>query len=209
MWNSEMIKKVGLLGLLDMRLQTDGDNPYMALYIDHPYFAEVCAGAKHHHWWKGGLEQHVVELICFMADQLIASPEAYMGVTLNDCIIVALLHDFDKIWAYVPLSQDDISMREEGSTKYHAEQVFKSSYKEFTQLDGVSKTLRLLSSRGITPTESQWSALLFAHGGYSNANFGFGGITYTGDKVMHANPLAVLLHLADMFSANLLSKELA
>jgi hypothetical protein len=27
--------------------------------------------------------------------------------------------------------------------------------------------------------------------------------------VMHANPLAVLLHLADMFSANLLSKELA
>ena len=35
------------------------------------------------------------------------------------------------------------------------------------------------------------------------------GITYTGDKVMHANPLAVLLHLADMFSANLLSKELA
>jgi hypothetical protein len=26
---------------------------------------------------------------------------------------------------------------------------------------------------------------------------------------MHANPLAVLLHLADMFSANLLSKELA
>src|SRR3954469_25506597 len=36
---------------------------YVAFYDNHLKYKEVPAGVKHHHWWIGGLEDHVREMI--------------------------------------------------------------------------------------------------------------------------------------------------
>jgi hypothetical protein len=177
---------------------------YVLFLIDHPVFLTVCAGAKHHHWWTGGLEQHVREMIQFMLDQLKRWPGAYEGITATDCIIAAFLHDFDKVWAYVELTDE-----QSASGKFHPKQVFTYADSSRGILDGLSRTLLELARAGIVPTDEQWSAVLFAHGGYSDANFGYNGRTKVGDTVNSFNKLAVLLNMADMYSSQVLGNSIA
>jgi hypothetical protein len=179
---------------------------YLEFYDSHPFYKEVCAGAKHHHWWKGGLEDHVREMIGVGMDIMDLYPGDFSTFTKTDVIIVCFLHDFDKIWLYRYLTNED---RAQNPTKFKENQVFTYTVGATDIMDGYSLKLLELARHGLVPTDQQWSAILFHEGGYSAANFDFRGATKTGDTVSHANLLAPFIHILDMYSAMMLGRSIA
>lgn len=182
-------------------------NDYLNFHEHHKYFDQVCAGAKHHHWWIGGLNQHCVEMTGVALDLL----DLYKGdlagqITRDDIIIAVYLHDFAKIWTYELITDKD---RDKNPRRYLEQQLFKPVSGAFNIVDEESKTLLELARFNIVPSEAQWSAVLFAEGGYSDRNFTINGLSRTSDTVMSHNPLAVMLHLADMYSSQILGGSIA
>lgn len=178
---------------------------YLELYDAHPFHKEVCAGAKHHHWWKGGLESHLCEMIGLGMDLMDLYPGDFT-FTKSDVIIVIFLHDFAKIWTYRYITPEE---REKKSNKFKEKQIFTYVEGAFNRLDAESTTLLELSRRGITPTDNQWSAVLFAEGGFAKAHFSFQGRTSTGSTVNTVNHLAPFVHLLDLYSSQILGKSIA
>lgn len=180
---------------------------YLAFYDAHPFYQEVCAGAKHHHWWKGGLEDHVREMIGLGLDLMDLYP-GDMTFSKSDVIVVCFLHDFDKIWGYRYITADEREKDQKGSKRMKEKQVF--TYVEGVNniLDGYALKILELGKFGIVPTKEQWSAVLFHEGGYADANFNYNGRTKTGDTVMHCNHLAPFVHMLDMYSAMILGRSL-
>jgi hypothetical protein len=180
---------------------------YVAFHAAHSYYDTVCAGAKHHHWWRSGMADHVREMIGVSLDiYQLYSGDLQGRITPSDIIIACYLHDFAKVWTYEEITDED---RERAPKKYLEQQLFKPYNGAFDIIDEESKTLLELSKFSITPSETQWSAVLFAEGGYADANFRIGGLTRTADTVMSRNPLAVLTHIADMYSSQVLGGSIA
>jgi hypothetical protein len=180
---------------------------YLELHAAHSYYDTVCAGAKHHHWWRSGMSDHVREMIGVGLDLYRVYRGDLQGrMTESDIIIACYLHDFAKVWTYEEITDED---RERAPKKYLEQQLFKPVNGAFNLVDEESKTLLELSRAGITPSEAQWSAVLFAEGGYSDANFTINGLSRTADTVMSHNPLAVLTHIADMYSSQILGGSIA
>lgn len=176
---------------------------YVALYDANPFLKECPAGAKRHHWWKGGLEAHVSEMIGIGMDLM----ELYPGdftFTKSDVIICCFLHDFAKIWLYREITPTDRAKNK----RLHEKQVFTFRPGVFNILDMESKILLEIARAGIVPTDRQWSAVLFTEGGYAAANFDYQGRSTTGDEVMGHNPLACFMSVLDMFSAQILGRTL-
>lgn len=177
---------------------------YLEFYNAHPFYKEVCGGAKHHHWWMGGLEDHVREMIGIGLDLM----DLYTGdftFSRSDVIITCFLHDFNKIWIYKYLTDEE---RARNPKRYKEKQVFSFVDGVNNILDGYSQILLELSRYGITPTNEQWSAVLFHEGGYASANFDYNGRTHTGDTVMHCNHLAPFMHILDIYSSMILGRTL-
>lgn len=180
---------------------------YLKFYDEHPYFAQVCAGAKHHHHWVGGLNQHVCEMIGIMLDIKDLYRGDFQGrLTKDDIIISAFLHDFAKIWLYDYITDEE---RDKDPKRYKWEQTFKIVNTAFNIVDQESKTLLELGKYGITPTEKQWSAILFHEGAFSPAGWAYGGPSRTMDTVNSHNPLAVLINMADVYSSQILGASIA
>lgn len=180
---------------------------YSRLHDEHRYFDQVCAGAKHHHWWIGGLQDHCCEMIGVALDMF----DLYQGdlkgkITRDDIIIAIYLHDFAKIWTYELITDED---RDKNPKKYLAQQLFRSTTGSFNIVDEESKTLLELGRYGIQPTEQQWSAVLFAEGGWADAVWGPNGQTRVAGTIMAHNPLAVMVHIADMYSSQILGGSIA
>ena len=180
---------------------------YLSFHEHHLYFNQVCAGARHHHWWIGGLQDHCCEMIGIALDLF----DLYKGdlegrITRDDIIISIYLHDFAKIWTYELISDED---REKNPKKYLEQQLFKPVTGAFNLVDEESKTFRELARFNIVPSEIQWSAVLFAEGGYADRNFTINGLSRTGDAVMSRNPLAVIVHISDMYSSQILGGSIA
>jgi hypothetical protein len=175
---------------------------YVNLHQKFPAFAENPAGMKHHHWWKGGLEEHCKEMIGIGFD-LYDLYSGDLSFSKSDVIVAVFLHDFAKVWSYVPMTEED-----KKDPRSKPGQEYKGNRDAFKKVDDESKTLLALSALGITPSEEQWSAVLFAEGGYSKANFSYQGRTDTGNSVYSHNPLAVFLHILDMYSSQILGKSL-
>lgn len=178
---------------------------YLQFYDAHTFHKEVCAGARHHHWWKGGLEAHLCEMIGVGLDMMNLYPGDF-DFSESDVIISVFLHDFAKVWLYREITPQD---RERTPGKFKENQVFTYRDGAFDILDAENKILLELSRTGIAPTDKQWSAVLFAEGGYSKANFGYQGRTNTGNTVNHANHLAPFIHILDMYSSQLLGRSIA
>lgn len=178
---------------------------YLEFYDAHPFFKEVGAGAKHHHWWKGGLEDHCREMIGFGMDLMDLYP-GDVSFTRSDVIICVFLHDFAKVWNYRYITVEE---RAKTPNKFKEKQVFTYVEGAFSTLDVESTTLLELGRHGITPTDNQWSAVIFTEGGFSSANFNFRGITNTCNTVNHNNPLAPFMHILDMYSSQILGRSIA
>lgn len=176
---------------------------YLEFYDAHPFFKETPAGAKHHHWWKGGLEDHVREMIGIGMDMMDLYP-GDMTFSKSDLIIVCFLHDFDKIWIYKYITAED----RQRPNRFKDKQVFTFHPGVNDILDGYSLKLLELARHGIVPTNEQWSAVMFHEGGYASANFDYNGRTKTGDTVMHCNHLSPFVNMLDTYSAMLLGRTL-
>lgn len=177
---------------------------YLLFLNDNPFFNECPAGKRHHHYWKGGLVLHTLEIMGILFDLLSLYDNDLSSVTREDLVICAFIHDFSKVWRYQPLTAEQRS-----SGKFPPEQEYEyTDNSAFYMVDEHTKTILELGKWGIQLTEAQASALLFHEGGWSDANFGFGGPNPMSSAVFHANPLATLMHIADMFSSQLLSRDL-
>lgn len=169
------------------------------------YFYEVCADAKHHHWWHGGLNDHCCEMVGLGLDLMDLYPEDY-DFTQEDLIVAVLLHDFSKIWAYREIRHDE---RLQYPTKYLDRQVFTGVNGWDHILDAENRTAGALMRFGVPISDRVWSAVLFAEGGYSKCNFGYAGQpTRTGSHVNNENHLAPFVHMLDLYSASILGKGL-
>lgn len=177
---------------------------YLGFLNTHAYFDDVCAGAKHHHWWVGGLEQHCSEMCGIGLDIM----DLYSGdftFSKSSLIISIFLHDFAKIWTYKPITPED---KEKNPKKYKEKQVFTYTEGQFDILNDEARTLLELSRAGITPTNEEWSAVLFAEGGFSQAMYDFGGRSTPGNTVYSRNHLATFVSILDHWSAGILGKSL-
>jgi hypothetical protein len=179
---------------------------YVDFYKTHPVFAAVPAGARHHHWWKGGLEEHCKEMIGIGFDLL----QLYAGdlngqVSRSDIIIAVFLHDFAKIWAYIPITEEE---RAKNPDKYLPGQQFRFVKDKFRTLTDEHKTAVELMQYGVPVTEKQWSAVIFSEGGWSDAHFSFEGRSFTSQHAFSSNPLAVVMHILDLYSSMILGKSL-
>lgn len=178
---------------------------YVDFYRAHPAFAEVPAGARHHHWWKGGLEEHCKEMIGLGFDLMDMYPGDLNQFTKSDVIIAVFLHDFAKIWTYAPITDKD---REKAPDKWIPGQQFKYVKDKLKIVPDEHKTAVELMAYGVPVTEKQWSGVIFCEGGYADANFSFSGRSYTSEHVMSTNSLAPLMHILDLYSSQILGKSL-
>lgn len=177
---------------------------YLEFYDSHPEYKVVCAGAKHHHTWKGGLEQHVREMIGMGLDMMDLYP-GDMTFTKSDFIISCFLHDFNKIWIYREITADDKAR----PNKFHEKQVFtyhKNGRADI--MDDYSMILLELAKAGIVPSDIQWSAVLFHESAFSSAGWQYGGPSKAMDTVNTRNLLAVLVNMVDMYSSHFLGRSL-
>jgi hypothetical protein len=178
---------------------------YVEFYRSHPVFSTVPAGAKHHHWWKGGLEEHCKEMIGMGFDLLELYPGDLNKITRTDIIVAVFLHDFAKVWAYIPITEED---RTKNPERFMPEQQFKYVKDKFRLLTDEHKTAVELMKYGVPVTEKQWSGVVFCEGGYADANFSFTGRSFTSEHVMSSNALAPFMHILDIYSSQILGKSL-
>lgn len=185
---------------------------YLQFYDAHPNFEIVCAGTKHHHWWKSGLADHCTEMLlrgltmmeCWREDSW--TPGGEPKFLRSDLAIAIFLHDFPKIYRYRLITDEE---RAAEPNKFLPQQQFTYANPDFlNKVNEESWLLMKLASFNIIPTVDQWSAVIFAEGGYAEANFGYNGRTTLGDRVMAANPLAAFVHALDIYTTNLLGRSL-
>ena len=178
---------------------------YLEFYDKFPFHKEVCAGAKHHHWWKGGLEDHLREMIGIGQDIMDLYPGDFQ-FSKSDLTIAVFLHDFAKVWTYRFITDDD---RTKNPKKFKDAQVFTYTDGQFNILDAESRIVLELGRSGIVPTDEQWSAVIFAEGGFSAAMYDFGGRSQTGDTIFSKNHLATFVSVLDQWSAQILGRSIS
>lgn len=179
---------------------------YLAMYNAHPFHKEVCAGAKHHHWWKGGLEDHLTEMIGIGFDIMDLYPGDFT-FTKTDLIIAVFLHDFSKVWSYRYITDDDRA-KDKYKNKFKDKQVFTYTEGQFNILNGESRIILECGKFGIVPTPQQWSAVIFAEGGFSQAMYDFGGRSTPGNTVFTVNHLATFVSILDQWGAQILGRSI-
>lgn len=143
-------------------------------------FDRAPAGQTHHHNFTGGLLFHTAEVLTIMfrlKNYLPYNNLTYPKADFSEVemIVAAYLHDFAKIVTYVEEAKDAWRWAD-------------------IELPDEVWTLNELAKAKISLTPNELNALLYAEGGWSNFK----------DFVKNMKPLAVLLHMADMWSAKVL-----
>lgn len=139
-------------------------------------FSEMPASTKFHHNSRGGLYQHTKEVIQ-IAFHLYKLFDAFQskGIKLDDVILIAFVHDLDKIYKYVPNNKDKKGYE------------FGWNYNRIDRND-TADIVNTLGRYGIHLTAKQLNALSFSHGGWSV------------DRKGKMKSLATLIHCADIMS---------
>jgi 23S rRNA maturation-related 3'-5' exoribonuclease YhaM len=140
-------------------------------------FYEMPASVKYHHKNKGGLYQHTKEVVAF-AVHLFESFDKFKssGVNRDEVILIALVHDLDKVYKYKPNLSKSSQSKEE----------FVWNYSRIDRND-TADVVGTLAKYGIFLNVLQLNALSFSHGGWS--------VDRGRMKV-----LATLIHCADILS---------
>jgi hypothetical protein len=185
--------------LSEISPQTEAEK-WLAFHLAHPEFQHAPASVRLHHKWSGGLSDHVRQMIgiCLDIKQLYAGD--WGAVSISDIIIGCYIHDFAKIWKYEKLTAEELAQLKDNEKG----QEFRYKDGAFRYVTEEVKLIQELAKHGIQLTELQAGSLLFAEGGYSDAHFGFAGRTETSTTGHTTNPLAVLISIADLYSACIL-----
>ena len=109
------------------------------------------------------------------------------AITENDVILVAFIHDLEKLDKYKKNQTYEPDRKYE---KGYRETEFNYNYDKATMND-TAQVVRLCAKHGIELNDNHLNAITMHHGGWSLDNKGGMG------------PLAVILHSADLISANL------
>ncbi|PIU01487.1 hypothetical protein COT68_02955 [bacterium (Candidatus Torokbacteria) CG09_land_8_20_14_0_10_42_11] len=143
-------------------------------------FDRAPAATGHHHNFTGGLILHTAEILEIMLRLAKFLPYNNVGYskpdfTEEEIVVSAYLHDFAKIVTYVEDAKDAWRWND-------------------IELPAEVWTLNELAKAGISLSENELNALLYAEGGWSDFK----------EFVKNMKPLAVVLHMADMWSAKVL-----
>ncbi len=145
---------------------------------------DIPASIKWHHTYRGGLLQHTKEVAFFVSQ---AYNQELHQMSLNDLLVLAWVHDLNKVGRYKEIPADD----------WRRGDRYKSKYGEFEHEDKIyinetAEVVSVCSGLGIQLTNEQLHALTFHHGGWA------------ADRDVNAtkHPAAILLHYADMMSVS-------
>ncbi len=145
-------------------------------------FTTKPASVKYHHDKKGDMGRHVMEVAIVAVTTYDANPKWYK-CTRDDVITAAFIHDFDKLYRYVP------SVHWRQLPKYGS-QMFQYDTEKL-RLNGTAEVVSFCAHCGLLLSPLIINALTFHHGCWSvDAASGGGSL----------KSLAVLLHFADMLS---------
>ncbi len=145
-------------------------------------FTTKPASVKYHHSKKGDMGRHVLEVLQLALMVYDASPDKFK-CSRDDVITAAFVHDLDKLNRYTP-SEAWRQLPKYGS------QMFQYN-NEKLRMNGTAEVILFCSRYGLILSPLIINAITFHHGGWSVD-------AQAGGKAM--NPLAVLLHFADMLS---------
>lgn len=153
------------------------------LYAKHELALQAMpASTKYHQNWKGGLYDHVLQVMIIALDFYEKRKRDFkMKITRDDVILVTFLHDLDKLTKYVPNKKASIPGEHPFTWNYNSESV-----------NAIAKVISYLIPYEIVLNDKHLNALTFSHGGWSKDR-----------GVM--NPLATVLHCADLWSTNILT----
>lgn len=178
------------LPLESMLMLIDGPNGVACrqIYEDHKALIDTAPGASNnHHTWEGGYRHHV-EQVMNTFRQLYATAKAVGHIdqlpesekfNMSDGLTIMWLHDLEKPFKY--------SLDEDGKLVDNPELKDKEARKNFRQ--------EMIDRYGIALNPEQQNALLHVEGVRDKY--------YTpSQRVDH--PLAVLCHMADLYSARIL-----
>jgi 23S rRNA maturation-related 3'-5' exoribonuclease YhaM len=126
------------------------------------------ASKKHHHAWVGGYADHVREVM-MLAIHSYQNVNAYcetlpvnpLDFTLDDVILVAYVHDLDKLYRYKDMPEGDYRRQ----AKYGG-QIWEVA-DGITYPDESAKVTQLCALQGIVLTDAQIEAVSHHHGGWS------------------------------------------
>lgn len=143
-------------------------------------FDRAPAAENYHHNFTGGLLLHTTEILEIMLRLAKYLPYNNLNYSQPDftqaeMVVAAYLHDFAKIVTYIEDAKDAWRWND-------------------IELPSEVWTLNELAKEGISLTENELNALLYAEGGWSNFK----------EFVKNMKPLAVILHMADLWSAKVL-----
>lgn len=161
------------------------------LYVTLAKEIEFCPAAiKHHHWWKKGWLDHTAQVLKISIDiyNNMSEYEPITDFTIDDVILVAFVHDLDKLWRYTELEKP-----KEG-------QLFEYR-NDITPYTESSKVVAECFRHGIELTDQHIEAIDHHHGGYSVD------ISSVYSKSSKTTKLSTLIHCADMLSTFMWGKN--
>ena len=147
---------------------------------------EAPAGRRKHHSYSGGLLEHINQMIqiAFMIYGQYTYPFSRI-LNKGDIVVGCFIHDLHK--AYCTFIRDEENNN--ASFRYS---------KDNKHMTAEMESLKILMDYDITLTEDQMNCLFMAEGGWSNlARI---------QQPLDLSKLAVLVHIADMYSSQILKK---
>ena len=147
------------------------------------------AAIRWHHSEVGGLYRHTKEVMeqALKLYDALRSDLRKRAITENDVILVSFIHDLEKLDKYKKNQGYEPDRKYE---KGYKETEFNYNYDK-TDMNDTAQVVRICAKYGIELNDNHLNAITFHHGGWSV------------DAKGSLKPLAVLLHSADLISANL------
>ena len=164
-------------------------NSLLKLYADIELILKAMPAAiRWHHSEEGGLYRHTKEVINIALDIYndLRADLKKRAITENDVILVAFVHDLEKMIKYKKNKHYKPDRKYE---KGYKETAFVYNYDKIDMND-TAHIVRLCARYGIVLSDIHLNALTYSHGGWSV------------DKGK-LRPLATILHAADLISSSL------
>ena len=150
-------------------------------------FVSKPSSIGYHHFFKGGMGKHIKEVMN-IALELYDLHSDWYECTRDDVILVAFVHDLDKLDKYVD-SEDWMKQEKYGSKMF-------MYAKDELKLDKTGKTVMICAQHGLILTPLQVNAISYHHGGWTEEKIG----------MQHMTPLCILMHCADLMSGRIFEK---
>jgi len=165
-------------------------NALLSLYndIEAPLIV-MPAAVRWHHSEEGGLYRHIKEVIeaGLKLYNVLRDDLRKRAITESDVVLVGFIHDLEKLDKYKKNKHYEPGRKYE---KGYKETAFTYNYDK-PDMNDTAQVVRLCAQHGLILSDAQLNAITFHHGGWSLDSRG------------KMDPLAVLLHSADLISANL------